>query len=182
MQETRVWSLGREDPQKEMAIHSSILAWRIPWTEEPGRLQSTGSQRVGHNWVTSLSHNTPQARPQTPNCLGLKIMPVEPLKSLSLAPQGQVRQGTHPPPGPSPLCWVPISVPGSTRGFPLGRGSSGDSTSCKGGLCPSLQICLLFHCYSHSFINTVLKCLLSAWWCVNCCKICPKTLLFIKSL
>ena len=38
-----------------MAIHSSILAWKIPWTEEPGRLQSMGSQRVGHNWMTSLS-------------------------------------------------------------------------------------------------------------------------------
>ena len=41
--------------EKEMATHSSILAWRIPWTEEPGGLQSTGSQRVRHNWVTSLS-------------------------------------------------------------------------------------------------------------------------------
>ena len=47
--ETRVQSLGREDPlEKEMATHSSILAWRIPWMEEPGRLQSLGSQRVGH--------------------------------------------------------------------------------------------------------------------------------------
>ena len=54
--ETRVHSLGREDPlEKEMATHSSILAWRIPWTEEPGRLQSTGSQRVGDDWATSLS-------------------------------------------------------------------------------------------------------------------------------
>ena len=50
MQETSVQSLGREDPlEKEMATHSSILAWRILWTEEPGGLQSTGSQRVGHN-------------------------------------------------------------------------------------------------------------------------------------
>ena len=50
MQETRVQSLGQEDPlEKEMATHSSILAWEIPWTEEPGRLQSMGSQRVGHN-------------------------------------------------------------------------------------------------------------------------------------
>ena len=50
MQETWVRSLGWEDPlEKEMATHSSILAWRIPWTEEPGRLQSVGSQRVGHN-------------------------------------------------------------------------------------------------------------------------------------
>ena len=53
--ETWVWSLGREDPlEKEMATHSSILACRIPWTEEPGRLQSMGLQRVGHDWVTSL--------------------------------------------------------------------------------------------------------------------------------
>ena len=41
--------------EKEMATHSSILAWKIPWMEEPGRLQSMGSQRVGHDWVTSLS-------------------------------------------------------------------------------------------------------------------------------
>ena len=48
MWETWVRSLGQEDPlEKEMATHSSILAWRIPWTEEPGGLQSTGSQRVG---------------------------------------------------------------------------------------------------------------------------------------
>ena len=47
---TEVRSLGREDPLEEgMASHSSILAWRIPWTEEPGGLQSTGLQRVGHN-------------------------------------------------------------------------------------------------------------------------------------
>ena len=50
VQETQVQSLGREDPlEKEMATHSSILAWRIPWAEEPGGLQSTGSQRVGHD-------------------------------------------------------------------------------------------------------------------------------------
>ena len=50
MWETRVQSLGWEDPlQKEMATHSSTLAWKIPWTEEPGRLQSMGSQRVRHD-------------------------------------------------------------------------------------------------------------------------------------
>ena len=50
MQETGVRFLGREDAlDKEMATHSSILAWRIPWTEEPRRLQYVGSQRVGHN-------------------------------------------------------------------------------------------------------------------------------------
>jgi len=50
MRETRVRFLGWEDPlEKEMAIHSSTIAWKIPWTEEPGRLQSMGSQRVGHD-------------------------------------------------------------------------------------------------------------------------------------
>ena len=50
MQETWVQSLGQEDPlEKETATHSSILAWRIRWTEEPGGLQSMGSQRVGHD-------------------------------------------------------------------------------------------------------------------------------------
>ena len=50
MRETWVRSLSQEDPlEKEMAAHSSTLAWRIPWREEPGKLQSMGSQRVGHN-------------------------------------------------------------------------------------------------------------------------------------
>ena len=54
MRETRVRFLGWEDLlEKEMAIHSSPLAWKIPWTEEPDRLQSMGSQRVGHDWATS---------------------------------------------------------------------------------------------------------------------------------
>ena len=57
MRETQVWALGWEDPlEKEMAIHSSTIAWKIPWTEEPGRLQSMGSQRVRHDWATSLFH------------------------------------------------------------------------------------------------------------------------------
>ena len=55
MQDTQVRFLGREDLlEKEMAIHSSTIAWKIPWTEEPGRLQSMGSQRVGHDWAISL--------------------------------------------------------------------------------------------------------------------------------
>ena len=54
MEETQVWSLGLEDPlEKGMVTHSSILAWRIPWTEEPGRIQSMGLQRVGHDWATN---------------------------------------------------------------------------------------------------------------------------------
>ena len=64
MQDTRVRSLGWEDPlEKEMATHSSTVAWRIPWREEPGRLQSMGSQRVRHDWATSL-HFTSLQNPQ----------------------------------------------------------------------------------------------------------------------
>ena len=56
MRETQVWSLGWEDPlEKEMATHFSTLAWKIPWMEKHGRLQSIGSQRVGHYWATSIS-------------------------------------------------------------------------------------------------------------------------------
>ena len=56
MRETWVRSQGQEDPlEKEMATHSSTLSWKIPWTEEPGRLQSLGLLRVGHDLVTSLS-------------------------------------------------------------------------------------------------------------------------------
>ena len=55
MRETWIQSLGQEDSlEKEMATHSSIHAWKIPWTKDPGGLQSMGSQRVGHNWATSL--------------------------------------------------------------------------------------------------------------------------------
>ena len=58
MQETWVWSLGQEDAlEKGMATHSSIFAWRIPWTEEPGGLQSIGSQRVEHNWVINTLYD-----------------------------------------------------------------------------------------------------------------------------
>ena len=54
--ETQVWSLGQEDPmEKETATHSGTLAWKIPWMEEPGRIQSMGLQRVRHDWATSLS-------------------------------------------------------------------------------------------------------------------------------
>ena len=55
MQETQVRFLGWEDPlEKEVVTYSSTLAWKIPWMEEPGRLQSMGMQWVGHNWMTSL--------------------------------------------------------------------------------------------------------------------------------
>ena len=56
MQEAQVRSLGQKDPlEKGMATHSRILAWRTPWTEEPGGLQSMGLQRVGHDWATQLN-------------------------------------------------------------------------------------------------------------------------------
>ena len=58
-EETQVWSLGQEDLlEKEMATHSSILAWRIPWTEGPGGLQSVESQRVRHDWATKPCHHS----------------------------------------------------------------------------------------------------------------------------
>ena len=54
MQKTWLWSLSWEDPlEKGMATHSSTLTWRIPWSEEPGGLQSMGFERVGHNWATN---------------------------------------------------------------------------------------------------------------------------------
>ena len=53
MQDTQVWSLVQEDPlEKEMTTHSSILAWKTLWTEEPGGLRYLGSQRIGHNLAT----------------------------------------------------------------------------------------------------------------------------------
>ena len=55
MQEIWVWSLVWEDPlEKGMATHSSIFAWRIPWAEEPGGLQSMGSERAGYDWATNI--------------------------------------------------------------------------------------------------------------------------------
>ena len=60
MQEAWIQSLGGEDPvEKGMSTHSSILAWRITWTEERGGLQSMGSQRVGHDWVTNTTYAVP---------------------------------------------------------------------------------------------------------------------------
>ena len=54
MQDMWIWSLGREDPlEKKVATHSSVLAWEIPWTEEPGGLEPMGSQRVGHDWAAN---------------------------------------------------------------------------------------------------------------------------------
>ena len=73
MRETWVQSLSREDPpEKEMAIHFSIIAWKIPWMQEPGGLQSIGSQRVKHDWATFFFHQVPnlgQGEPERPHLL-----------------------------------------------------------------------------------------------------------------
>ena len=69
MQETRVQALGWEDPlEKEMAINSSTIAWKIPWTKEPGRLQSMGLQRVGHDkaWLEPTRSKVVEESPFLP--------------------------------------------------------------------------------------------------------------------
>ena len=64
-QKTWVWSVGREEPlEKEMATYSSIPAWEIPWTEESGRLQSTESQRVGHDLATKTTTKSTRIKPK----------------------------------------------------------------------------------------------------------------------
>ena len=64
MQEKQVWSLGREDPlEEEMATHSSILAWEIPWTVEPGRLQSSGLQNVSYDWAHAAEVSVSNLKP-----------------------------------------------------------------------------------------------------------------------
>ena len=73
MQETQVWFLGWEGPlEKGMAIHSSILAWRIPWTEEPGGLQSMAWQRVRHNWAPNTFTFSLIPEPSFPKHSGYK--------------------------------------------------------------------------------------------------------------
>ena len=68
MRETWVQPLGQEDPlEKRMATHSSILAWRIPWTEEPGGSQFMGSQRVEYDWVTNTFTRGHLIKPTTPS-------------------------------------------------------------------------------------------------------------------
>ena len=72
MQETQIRSLGQEDPLgEEMATHSSIFAWKIPRTVEPGGLESMESQRVGHDWVTEHAYTQPSQEP--PQSLLLKF-------------------------------------------------------------------------------------------------------------
>ena len=82
MQETQVWSLGQEDPlEKEMATYSSILAWEIPWTKEPGEAQPMGSQRAGHDWATKEVH-TLDSQPSV-----IALLVLGPAASVGLCPK-----------------------------------------------------------------------------------------------
>ena len=93
MQETWVLSLVQEDPLEEgMATHSSFLAWRIPMTEDSGRLQSMGSQRVGHNWATKHKHKRQYLAwemPWTEEPGGLQSMRVQTVRRDVVAKQQQ---------------------------------------------------------------------------------------------
>ena len=95
MEETRIRALGWEDTlEKEMAIHSSTMAWKIPWTAEPGRLQSMASQRVGHDWATSFS-------------LSFTYYLFSSVQSLSRVRLLKPHEPRHArPPGPSPTLGV----------------------------------------------------------------------------
>ena len=109
MWETQIWSLGREDPlEKEMATHSSTLAWKILWTEEPGRLQSMRLQRVGRDWVAKLyvtilnAGNLGIPAFRAPETLGSSSTAHLPSQQSTAAPQDALdRQGLCPP-----CCWV----------------------------------------------------------------------------
>ena len=85
VRETRVQSLGREDLlEKGMATHSSTLAWKIPWTEEPGRLQAMGSQRAGHDGATSLSLSYVRLRFRVTWYLSVSLLPLRLFQVLLL--------------------------------------------------------------------------------------------------
>ena len=111
MQETQVWFLGVEDPlEKEMATHSSILAWKIPWTEDPGRPQSMGSQRVGHDWAISLFTTRVIVDKSLILCI-LQLLKVEkshlsPFSSLELA----LQERTHCPEARSVMIQKPVVI------------------------------------------------------------------------
>ena len=102
IQETGVWSLGWEDTlEKGMATHSNILAWRIPWTEEPGGLQSIGSQRVGHDWsdLAPIQGDTWSSEQQTfldaPDGFTLTPYPGRPTQPLPSIPYQSQRGSAH---------------------------------------------------------------------------------------
>ena len=110
MQETLVWSLSQEDPlEKGVVTHSSILAWRIPWTEEPGGLQSMGLQRVRHDWVANTYTFTVYFR-MFSSIPGLYLLDANSNPSLVIITTNVPRQCQMSPEGQNhPLvanCWV----------------------------------------------------------------------------
>ena len=116
-QETWVRSLGQEDPlEKEMATHSSILAWKIPWTEKPGRLQSVGSQRVRHDWVTSLSLSWGQG--VVLNLFHVLLLKLTEVDSTIIAPFSSWGNIKQLPRVPQPICLDPRFKPNSIYPFP----------------------------------------------------------------
>ena len=143
MQETRVHSLGQEDPlEEENATHSSTLAWRIPWTEEPDGLQSLELQRVGQDWMTHTSHFQLQGTPNTYCCelphnmvWKQKTVPQKPKNSTDMAhwewiwkrsrmklwgprEEGSFNRGYRWPhnwASPRPHCWLCVGSSQSTE-------------------------------------------------------------------
>ena len=88
MQETWVWSLGQKDPlEKGMATHSSMFVWRIPWAEDPGRLQSMGFQRVRHNWATNTHTHTHTHTKPNPLCTQSKGLRTRRANGVSSRPR-----------------------------------------------------------------------------------------------
>ena len=110
MQETQFQSLGWEDPlEKEMATNSSILAWRIPWTEEPGELQSMGSQRVGHNWVTNTLNFLSNKKTFFSGCFQLSFM--NPCKAHLIRMYQSIFNSSPSTFSPVRICWSYSSPP-----------------------------------------------------------------------
>ena len=94
MQETWVQSLGLKDPlEKGMAAHSSILAWRIPWTEDPDGLQSIGSQRVGYDWLTNAIGFSGGSMVKNPPASAGDVRDMSPISGLGKSPW--VGNGVH---------------------------------------------------------------------------------------
>ena len=127
MQETRIWSLDQEDPlEKEMATHSSILAWRIPWTEKSGGLHSMGSQWVGHDWASKTT-TTYLAVPGLSQ--GMKI--------FHLCFQHVSDQGSD----PGSLCWQYVVLAAGPPGkFPASTFDSCESCCSERGVQISGQV------------------------------------------
>ena len=110
MWETQVWSLGQEDPlEEEMATHFSILAWEIPWTEEPGGLQSKGSQRVGHGWAhAELDWTWPNSHNSCLHSKGICLnSPSSAFLRVNLPPSLCLRQGES---NGSIRCQLPVTL------------------------------------------------------------------------